>query len=233
MDEAHSLFYLQALKMSNATVAHVHYLRGEPAPVVAPASIQASGSFDFYVFSQSWQPYFCTTGNYQGCNSPTDFMSSDLTIHGLWPNYKSGSYPSFCGGAALTQSNINQAGANNMAKYWPDVKTGGWTFVANEWKKHGTCSGLSAANYLKAAINVEIQLGTPDIISNNVGSTVATSDLIHAYGSGNVALLCSGSDNALSEVRTCYSKAFQQISCPSTILNEDTCSQSDTVSIYS
>ncbi|KAG9408615.1 hypothetical protein AC1031_020468 [Aphanomyces cochlioides] len=217
--------------MANATsIAHVSYLRAQP-PVVDAASIAAT-SFDFYVFSQTWEPYFCTTGNFQGCDSPSTFMTNHLTIHGLWPNYNSGSYPSNCGGAALTQSDIISAGASNIAKYWPDVKTGGWTFVANEWTKHGTCSGLTAPNYLKAAINIETQLGTPSIITNNVCGSVTKSALVSAYGSGKVALICAGSNNALSEVRTCYSKAYQQISCPSSILSDDSCSRSKNVRIY-
>ncbi|KAG9408621.1 hypothetical protein AC1031_020474 [Aphanomyces cochlioides] len=227
-----------AVNITTSAPLHVSYLRVHP--VAQPAAVIASshghgssGSFDFYVFSQSWQPYFCTTGNYQGCENPTDFMSSSLTIHGLWPNYHSGGYPSFCGGSALTQSDIDQVGADSVAQYWPDVKTGGWTFIANEWKKHGTCSGLDPASYIQAAINIETQLGTPSIISSNVGSSVSYSDLLNAYGTGNVALLCAGSDNALSEVRTCYDTTYNQITCPSSILNEDTCSQSDSVSIYS
>ncbi|KAG9408619.1 hypothetical protein AC1031_020472 [Aphanomyces cochlioides] len=221
--------------ITTAAPANVTLLAVQPlvASAAALESVKAAASFDFCVLAQTWQPYFCTTGNFPGCKNPSSFMSTQLTIHGLWPNYNSGGYPSNCGGASLSQSNINAAGASNVAKYWPDVKTNGWTFVANEWTKHGTCSGLDATSYVKAAINVEIQRGTPSIISSNVGSTVSSKDLLNAYGSTKVALICVGSDNALSEVRTCYNKAYSQIACPSTILNEGTCSTKSTVSIYS
>ncbi|KAH9072610.1 hypothetical protein Ae201684P_015685 [Aphanomyces euteiches] len=134
-----------------------------------------SGSFDFYVFSQSWQPYFCTTGNHRGCENPTDFMSSSLTIHGF---------------------------------------------------------GVDQAAYVQAAIDIETKLGTPSIISNNIGSTVSYRDLIGAYGSGNVALRCAGSDNALSEVRTCYDRAYNQIACPASVLKQDNCGRKKSISIY-
>ncbi|KAH9181609.1 hypothetical protein AeNC1_016414 [Aphanomyces euteiches] len=167
-----------------------------------------SGSFDFYVFSQSWQPYFCTTGNHRGCENPTDFMSSNLTIHGLWPNYNSGGFPSFCGGSALTQSDIDQVGADSVAH------------------------GVDQAAYVQAAIDIETKLGTPSIISNNIGSTVSYRDLIDAYGSGNVALRCAGCDNALSEVRTCYDRAYNQIACPAWVLKQDNCGRKKSISIY-
>ncbi|CAK4072337.1 unnamed protein product [Aphanomyces euteiches] len=162
-----------------------------------------SGSFDFYVFSQSWQPYFCTTGNHRGCENPTDFMSSSLTIHGLWPNYNSGDF---------------HPSAGARPQYWPD--------------KHGTCSGVDQAAYVQAAIDIETKLGTPSIISNNIGSTVSYRDLIGAYGSGNVALRCAGSDNALSEVRTCYDRAYNQIACPASVLKQDNCGRKKSISIY-
>ncbi|KAH9186578.1 hypothetical protein AeNC1_011445 [Aphanomyces euteiches] len=200
--------------MANVTsIAHVSYLRAQP-PVVDAASIAAT-SFDFYVFSQTWEPYFCTTGNFEGCDNPSTFLH-DKPLDNSW----------------LVACDINSAGASNIAKYWPDVKTGGWTFIANEWTKHGTCSGLTAPNYLKATINIETQLGTPSIITNNVGGSVAKSALVSAYGSGKVALICAGSNNALSEVRTCYSKAYQQIACPSSILSADSCSSIKNVRIY-
>ncbi|CAK4833046.1 unnamed protein product [Aphanomyces euteiches] len=129
-----------------------------------------------------------------------------------------GGFPSFCGGSALTQSDIDQVGADSVAQYWPD--------------KHGTCSGVDQAAYVQAAIDIETKLGTPSIISNNIGSTVSYRDLIGAYGSGNVALRCAGSDNALSEVRTCYDRAYNQIACPASVLKQDNCGRKKSISIY-
>ncbi|KAF0708964.1 hypothetical protein As57867_006132, partial [Aphanomyces stellatus] len=66
-----------------------------PINAAQPEALVASTSanFDFYVLSQSWQPYFCTTGNFQGCRNPTPYMSTKLTIHGLWPNNEQGPNP--------------------------------------------------------------------------------------------------------------------------------------------
>ncbi|OQR95664.1 hypothetical protein THRCLA_22089 [Thraustotheca clavata] len=201
------------------------------------ASIQA---FDFYVLSQTFQPYFCTTGSFAGCDNPTDFMKTNLTIHGLWPNNNDGSYPSYCSNEALSQSTIDQVGMKSINTYWPDVKTNyGTTFISNEWSKHGTCSGMKQLDYVKATIKLEVQLGTPSIITSNVGGSAVGTQVRDAYGGSNmVALVCGGS-GALSEVRTCYKNSGSgpgsRITCPQIILNEDNCAKKagKKISIYS
>ncbi|CAK4341418.1 unnamed protein product [Aphanomyces euteiches] len=182
----------------------------------AAAQVEAArASFDFYVLAQSWQPYFCTTGDFPGCDNPSDYMTTQLTIHGLWPNYNSGLYPADCGGR------------------YPQ----GWTFVSNEWDKHGTCSGLTPSNYVSSTINLHKKVGTPSVISGNVGrNNVPASTIRAAYGTNYVSLICKGSNHALSEVRTCHSADLKtQIVCPSSVLNQDSCGKqtSSKVSIYS
>ncbi|KAF0719229.1 Aste57867_1184 [Aphanomyces stellatus] len=202
---------------------------------VAPDAAFANANFAFYVLSQSWQPYFCTTGNnWPGCANPTDYMSTQLTIHGLWPNNNQKPHPADCNGPDLTQDDINKAGADDIAQYWPDVKTGGWTFVSNEWDKHGTCSGLNAVDYVRATLDLHVKLGTHSLISNNVGRAISAKSLRAAYGANKVSLVCAGSDHALSEVRTCYDKAFNQIGCPQSVLNQDNCGKAgQTIEVYS
>ncbi|KAG9408618.1 hypothetical protein AC1031_020471 [Aphanomyces cochlioides] len=154
---------------------------------------------DIFVLSQLWLPYFCTTGRFPGCQIPTNFMASNLTIQGLWPATNAGTYPSFCGGSPLTQGNVNQAGADKIAQYWPDVVSGGWNLAASQWKEHGTCNGLDAVSYPKATLASEISIGTFSPTTKNIGSTVSLRDLNAAHGIGKKALICYGSENALAE----------------------------------
>ncbi|KAF0711486.1 hypothetical protein As57867_005236, partial [Aphanomyces stellatus] len=174
---------------------------------VFPALVSA---FDYYLLSQSWQPTFCKTGNYPGCRNPSPFMKTSLTIHGLWPDNDDGSYPSFCSNTPLTPSDINAVGVSTLQQYWPDVKTGGTTFLSNEWLKHGTCSGLNGAAYLQAAVNTEKSIGTSSVISKSVGKSVSAALIQASYGK-RVSLQCSG--GALSEVRSCWDLSFNQIDC--------------------
>ncbi|KAB1219929.1 Extracellular ribonuclease LE [Morella rubra] len=55
----------------------------------------ASQGYDFFYLVQQWPGSYCDTT--QGCCYPTTGKpASDFGIHGLWPNYDDGSYPSNC-----------------------------------------------------------------------------------------------------------------------------------------
>lgn len=48
------------------------------------------GVFDLLILSQSWSPQFCVDHTeYPGCSSPTDWQRTNLTLHGIWPQYNS------------------------------------------------------------------------------------------------------------------------------------------------
>ena len=197
-------------------------------------TIAAVGDFDFLVLSQTWQPFFCSTmSNMPGCASPTDYMKTQFTIHGLWPDKLNNNHPAFCSNVDLSDDDVDAAGRDDVTKYWPDVKNGeGSTqFAQNEWSKHGTCSGLSGRDYLRQALDLHIKIGTNEIISNNVGGQVSSNDVRTAYGTNMASLVCKG--GALSELRTCYDKTYAQIVCPLNVLKQDNCGRNKQISVYS
>ena len=49
-----------------------------------------------YVYAYSWTPGFCYNQKYPGCLDPEPYWTTNLTIHGLWPQYNTTGYPSFC-----------------------------------------------------------------------------------------------------------------------------------------
>ena len=66
------------------------------ALALLPAA-SAANAFDFYVYATSWQPEFCHgQASYDGCKTPDDLWKSQLTIHGMWPEFKDGTYPQTC-----------------------------------------------------------------------------------------------------------------------------------------
>jgi ribonuclease T2 len=102
---------------------------------------------------------------------------------------------------------------------------------SHEWSKHGTCSGLPQQTYYQTAINVLLTLGTPAIISNNVGKTVSASDIRAAFGGSSwVALQCADG-NQLSGAFTCWNQAGDvptvQVACVGEVAAEDTCTSSE------
>lgn len=100
-----------------------------------------SGIFDYFVLSLSWSPTYCDgpEGAYdrQQCSPGKRFA---FVVHGLWPQYNRG-WPENCrtGETWVPQSEIDA-----MLDIMPSKK-----LVIHEWKKHGSCSGLSMTDYFE------------------------------------------------------------------------------------
>jgi ribonuclease T2 len=199
------------------------------------SSAQTTG--DVYVFAYSWEAEFCygEYGTYPGCSTPDDYWLTHFTVHGLWPQYSSGGYPSFCTTEAFDPAAPEAVGMDTMIEYWPNVQeavdgSDYDSFWEHEWTKHGTCTPMTQTAYFNATINLAKAFSTPTIVSQNVGGTVSASDLRTAMGGASKASLqCSGP--YLSGVFTCWSMDSQgnpvaQVTCPSDVQGEDTCSSS-------
>ncbi len=92
------------------------------------------GKFDLYLFTLSWSPQFCATTQREVAEC--EAHGGNFVVHGLWPEFKNGSWPSKCS---------SEPGPTNPAAQtdiMPDP-----SLVAHEWQKHGTCSGLGVNGY--------------------------------------------------------------------------------------
>ena len=101
-----------------------------------------SGNFDYFVLSLSWSPTYCGgegQGDRQQCGRGRRFA---FVVHGLWPQYESG-WPESC---PTPEDWVPQSQIEAMIDIMPSQK-----LVIHEWKKHGSCSGLSMTNYFRAA----------------------------------------------------------------------------------
>ncbi|EEF39934.1 ribonuclease t2, putative [Ricinus communis] len=145
----------------------------------------ASQDFDFFYFVQQWPGSYCDTK--QSCCYPTTGKpAADFGIHGLWPNYDDGSYPSNCdSNNPFNQKKISDL-TSSMQKNWPTLACpsgNGVTFWTHEWEKHGTCSEsiLDQHGYFKAALDLKKQvnllqvLQSADIVPN--GGTYSLSSI--------------------------------------------------------
>lgn len=97
------------------------------------------GEFDYYVLSLSWSPNWCAyEGDARGSDQCDARHDHGWILHGLWPQYHRG-WPEYCKTAerppsrAMTRDMADIMGTSGLA----------W----HQWKKHGVCSGLSAAAY--------------------------------------------------------------------------------------
>lgn len=118
-----------------------------------------SHDFDFFYFVQQWPGSYCDSQKSSCCYPTTGKPAADFGIHGLWPNYKDGTYPSNCDPSnAFKPSQISDL-TSNLQKNWPTLACpsgNGITFWTHEWEKHGTCSEsvLSQHDYFETTLNL-------------------------------------------------------------------------------
>lgn len=192
---------------------------------------------DMYVFAYIWEPESCYENpSWSQCNHPQKFWEANFVIHGLWPQYSTGGYPSTCTDEQFDNNVIDIIGIDTMNKYWPNVKSNVTdpdynSFWQHEWTKHGTCSPLTQIEYFNTTINLSKIFGTLDIIAKNIGKQVSAQQIRSAFGGPAMVSLQCDNNLYLSGVFTCWSMSTsinrspdKQITCPIDVQNEDNCS---------
>ncbi|XP_044977923.1 ribonuclease 2-like [Hordeum vulgare subsp. vulgare] len=190
--------------------------------------------FDYYVLALQWPGSVCRQTNHC-CSSNGCCRSNPLnwfTIHGLWPQYSYGGWPSCC--RPTTTFNMNKIAMLRpiLERYWPSLYCGDTStcfggrgpFWAHEWATHGTCGYpeiqdeydyFSTALYLYSKYNVTKALRKAHIYPRNgrkyaVAHIVAAID--HAFGRL-PHLVCK--NGSLQELRLCFHKDYQPRDCGS------------------
>lgn len=189
--------------------------------VVSPVAAQeretrggTPGDFDFYVLSLSWSPSFCDVGggSRKARSQCEPGRGLGFVLHGLWPQFTRG-YPTECGFASRSPSRIAMDSARGV---FPEEG-----LARYEWRKHGTCSGLSPTDYFMAARRARDAVKIPPQLQKPAGDQRWTVvDLERAFVAANPGLRAdqisvSCRQGQLSEVRVCFTKdvrGFQ--SCP-------------------
>jgi ribonuclease T2 len=210
------------------------------------AKTETPGDFDYLVLEQLFVPQFCrdllngvdSTISHQnvdvypnGTACVESVVKSELTIHGLWPNYDDG-YVSCCNpNSTVTNQPYNAAEfallesdlLATMGEKWVDA-TQPTTYDSlceiydHEFQKHGLCYAADgddlisdAVTYFTATLNTaeRISSTTEQINAWAAQSTPETTlAAIEALYDHSVIVLCSAVDgnNSLSAIRTCYEK---------------------------
>jgi ribonuclease T2 len=171
------------------------------------------GEFDFYVLSLSWSPSFCEEaserGNERRAGAQCGGRPFSFVVHGLWPQYESG-FPEYCDRDSFLDRNI----MTSMLDLMPAPG-----LIFNEWKKHGTCSGLGPRPYFETIRKARAGVKIPaEFLSLSDPKTVAPADVEDAFikvnpGLSNAAISVTCNRNRLSEVRICLSKDLQFRAC--------------------
>ena len=180
-----------------------------------PRGASQPGAFDFYVLALSWSPGFCAiSGDEKGRDQCRRGADIGFTVHGLWPQYDHG-FPSDCRG----QTNPPREALAATDGIYPDRG-----LARYEWRRHGTCSGLSAPAYFDAARAARDTVTIPARFKDpHDAQSASPADVEHAFLDANpklrpgmVAAVCR--QGTLEEVRVCFArdlKTFQL--CPEVV----------------
>jgi ribonuclease T2 len=174
----------------------------------------ASADFSYYMLVLSYAPDFCDQAN--GNKDPRECGAGrriGFVVHGLWPQGENARGPENCGGA----SPVSQAIIQLTLSYIPTP-----SLIQHEWATHGTCSGLSAADYFAAlrkardSITLPADLNQPSqklqLSPAQVEAKVATANPSFP----GTAFRTSCYQNAeLQEVRVCLTKDLSPRACGS------------------
>jgi ribonuclease T2 len=161
------------------------------------------GDFDFYVLSLSWSPTWCGTTP-AGDDAAQCDLRRRFILHGLWPQYERG-YPEDC----AEGGRLPNALVRSMLDITPDRG-----LVRYEWRKHGTCTGLSPRAYFGMARAAYQRVQVPAL-----GGSASAREVEEAFIAENPGLSAEGmaiscQDGLLDEVRICLTKELDFRACP-------------------
>jgi ribonuclease T2 len=183
----------------STALARGHYQEQRPEGV--------PGQFDYYLLSLSWSPTYCLTHPYDRMQCAG--KGYGFVLHGLWPQYDSGGYPSYCAASSLSEA----AQALGQTLY-PSPK-----LLQHEWAEHGSCSGMDALAYFRTADRATAAVRIPTVFEAPRNTLVMTGDEITAaFRAANPtlpddALAVACSRGQLSEVRICLTRSLQIRTC--------------------
>ncbi|WP_245409859.1 ribonuclease T2 family protein [Pararhizobium haloflavum] len=191
-----------------------------------PALGQAqSASFDFYVLALSWSPSFCRSDEGGGNAFQCGEQSTDygFVVHGLWPQHEHG-YPEHC------ESRHPDRVPEETGKPYFDIMPG-MGLIGHQWRKHGSCTGLSPQSYLEATREARDAVHVPASLQSMRGDMRVDPQAVEAAFIGanpgleanGIAVTCDR-DN-LREIRICLTKELGFRSCPE--VDADGCRRHD------
>ena len=173
----------------------------------------APGQFDYYVLTLSWSPTYCLTHpqDHHQCSG----KGYGFVLHGLWPQYDTGSWPEFCSTDPLPPD-ARQLGSSLFPSQ---------NLMEHEWQRHGTCSGLGATAYFRTADKAVAAVHVPsDFEAPRHSLSMTGAQISAAFRKANPSIAADGLTVAcghgeLTEVRVCLTRALWPRSCGKGVRN--------------
>ncbi|MEM9222033.1 MAG: ribonuclease T2 [Pseudomonadota bacterium] len=165
-----------------------------------------------YVLALSWSPTYCEDKGPR--REPLQCaLHADHTfiVHGLWPNARDGSV-NFCDTDAPPPSRRTMG---DMLDIMPSE-----SLVRHQWRKHGTCSGLSGDAYFETVRRARGKVSVPPGLATlqdtiRVRPQILREAFLRANADlspDDIYVRCKGND--LVEVRICMTPNLDFRACP-------------------
>ncbi|KEJ95005.1 ribonuclease T2 [Pseudosulfitobacter pseudonitzschiae] len=184
-----------------------------------------AGVFDYYVMSLSWSPNWCLReGDARRSPQCDDSQDHGWILHGLWPQYHRG-FPSYCNTAERPPS-------RGMTAQMSDIMgTSGLAW--HQWKKHGTCTGLSAADYYALSREAYALVVRPPVFRKitkrmKLPASVVEEAFLQAnpgFERDGITITCQ--DGMIEEARICLSRDLKPVPCGQDVVRD--CRMKDAV----
>ncbi|MBF9032547.1 ribonuclease T [Rhodobacterales bacterium HKCCE3408] len=177
----------------------------------ALAEGERAGAFDYYVLALSWTPSWCAyEGDARDSEQCDPGQGFGFTLHGLWPQYEAG-WPSYCPtverapSRAMTAAEAEIYGTSGLA----------W----HQWRKHGVCTGLPAADYYRLARRAYDSIERPELLRAlgrevRLPASVIEEAVLEAnpgLGPDMVTVTCQ--DGRIAELRICLTRGLEPRDC--------------------
>ncbi len=172
---------------------------------------ERAGDFDYYVLALSWTPSWCALeGDARGSSQCDAGQGHGFTLHGLWPQYEEG-WPSFCANAARPPSRAETEAMTDIM--------GSSGLAWHQWRKHGSCTGLSARDYFRLSRLAHDRVNRPEVLRRldrevRLPATVIEEAFLEENpGLSGDMITVTCRDGRVQEVRLCLTRDLEPRAC--------------------
>ncbi|MCC5964992.1 MAG: ribonuclease T [Natronohydrobacter sp.] len=176
------------------------------------------GQSGYLMLAMTWTPSWCAvTGTERGDDRCATGSGAGWLVHGLWPQFEAGGWPEFCETAQPAPTRAETAAMMDIM--------GSDGLALHQWRKHGTCSGLSPERYFDKTRAAFASVTLPDRISSAGGRLrIAPGDLMAVFHAANpdirenmAVLTCR--EGMAQEIRVCLTHDLTPRPCDSDVLS--------------
>lgn len=172
-----------------------------------------AGQFDYYALVLNWSPSYCANEGRHRRGEPQcrGDRPYHFILHGLWPQYERG-WPQNCPTAQRPW--VPEELITKMLDIMPSKR-----LIIHEYRKHGTCSGLTPEEYFRVSRQLFDQIKIPERFQNPQDYvTLSPGDVEKAFLEANpqiepemISVACKGRN--LGDLRICFGRDLKLRDC--------------------